>query len=631
MNSNLISNAITRLRQSSGEELASASYLIFEPVKWLTGCVLIVISIHVALSAGHTHDAAWLKLTLIDACTLVTLGATLLPSVRARIPNDKAQLFAGFVYLVNVVNVVASELIRRQTQDILFLPFVLISAGVVLPSLVWFVGAVTFTMALAILTALAVTPGAQLPLVLTVLAAGAIIATAFFASRRRSHRRILELRKRDREHSQSLKQALESLDEQFRQHREMDQRRQQLEDQLRQAQKLEAIGVLAGGVAHDMNNVLGAITSVVSLAADRVPVGDPLRQDLEDILSAARRGSTLTRNLLGFARQGTHCRERFRLGDTVPSVVRLLKRTISKQVELTYNVADDLDEVLGDPGQMSHVLMNLCINSADAIAGAGRLSVVVRNHVVTTTSAPTASLNPGRFVEISVEDTGQGIADDVLPRVFEPFFSTKSSTERSGLGLSMAYGTVKEYGGSIFIESAVGRGTKVSVYLPSLPGRTPSQRPASVHPPANLDGKHHILLVDDEPLLRSAGKRLIATMGFEVITAANGAEAVAAYRMHQDDIALVILDVAMPVMSGIDCFRRMRELNPEVCVLIASGYAKSGQVDKLLSAGAAGYLGKPYDKRELYRAIGQALSLRTSSELLIPHAPLLCPTGSERQ
>ena len=193
----------------------------------------------------------------------------------------------------------------------------------------------------------------------------------------------------------------------------------------------------------------------------------------------------------------------------------------------------------------------------------------------------------------------------------------------------MAYGTVKEYGGAIVIDSIVGRGTKVSVYLPSLPTKTRSQRPPSVHPSADLNDRHHILLVDDEPLLRSAGKRLILGLGFDVITAANGAEAVAAYRMHQDMIALVILDVAMPVMSGVECFRRLREVNREVCVLIASGYAKSGNIDALLTAGAAGYLGKPYDRQELYRAIGHALSIRTSSALLIPGAPLLSPTGSE--
>jgi signal transduction histidine kinase/CheY-like chemotaxis protein len=629
VNSKFISSTITRLRQSSGEELATASYLVMEPLKWLMGCVLAVIATQLVLSASLAPSQQHASIMRVDIPTFVLIAVALLPAVRRRIPASKTHLYATSLYLVTVVNVLSSELIHRETTDILFLPFVLIGAGSILVSVPWYLAAVCFTLSASVPTILSVTPNTQAPVVWTTLIAGLVISGSVFASRIRSHRRILALRKRDREQAQSLKEALSTLEDQFREHREMDQRRQQLEDQLRQAQKLEAVGVLAGGVAHDMNNVLGAITSVVSLATDRVPEGDPLRQDLDDILSAARRGSTLTRNLLGFARQGTHCRERFNLGETVPSVMRLLTRTISKQVELNYDVAQELDEVLGDPGQMSHVLMNLCINSVDAIIGPGRLKVLIRNHPLTEAECQRMSLSPGRYVEISVEDTGQGIAPELLPRVFEPFFTTKSSAERSGLGLSMAYGTVKEYGGAISIESVVGRGTKVSVYLPSMLGRSQSQRPPSEHPPADTDSRRHILLVDDEPLLRSAGKRLILNMGFEVITAANGAEAVAAYRMHQDRIALVILDVAMPVMSGIDCFRRLKEVNPNICVLIASGYSKSGEVDNLLTAGACGYLGKPYDKRELYRAIGQALRLRTSSALLIPNGPMLYPTGSE--
>ncbi len=629
MKRNLISTALTRLRHSSGGELATSAYTVLEPLKWLTGCVLAIIAVHVTLRFGDLTQPHARSIALVDFGTLLVLAPAFVLLIRAKVPDDKAQPFGGTVYLVTVLNIVATELLRRRNIDIIYLPLVLISAGIVLLSPAWFVTALSFSIALALPTVLVYTPKSQVPVMLTMMFAGLVISASVFASRIRSHRRIVALRQRDRDQTHSLKEALASLEDKFREHRDMDQRRQDLEDQLRQAQKLEAVGVLAGGVAHDMNNVLGAITSVVSLATDRVPVEDPLRQDLEDILSAARRGSTLTRNLLGFARQGTHCRERFQLSETVPSVLRLLQRTISKQVELAFTIATDLDDVEGDSGQMSHVLMNLCINSVDAITGTGKLLVTVRNRDMSVLAAEKLDLIPGRYVEIRVEDTGQGIPSDVLNRVFEPFFSTKSRTERSGLGLSMAYGTVKEYGGAIVINSVVGRGTEVSVLLPSLPAICQSKRPPSVHPPTHLEGRQHVLLVDDEPLLRSAGKRLIVGMGYSVITAANGAEAVAAYRMHQDLIALVILDVAMPVMSGIDCFRRLKEVNPEVCVLIASGYAKNSDVDGLLAAGAAGYLGKPYDKRELHMAIGQALSIRSSASLMLPGVARLPRTGSE--
>jgi CheY-like chemotaxis protein len=377
------------------------------------------------------------------------------------------------------------------------------------------------------------------------------------------------------------------------------------------------VGVLAGGVAHDMNNVLGAITSVASLAVERATTDDQLRQDLQDILTAARRGSTLTRNLLGFARQGTHVHERFQLTDTIQSVARLMKSSISKQIELTYCIDPGLDDIRGDSGQMSHALMNLCINGVDAIAGAGRVSINAQNRTVDETVANKLEIDAGRYVELCVEDSGCGISPDLLPRVFEPFFSTKARNERSGLGLSMVYGTVKECGGSITIHSSPGNGTRVKVLLPSLPAEVVAQRPASVHPAAQLEQRKHILLVDDEPMLRSAGKRLISAMGFDVLTAGNGAEAAAAYRLHRDKIALVILDVAMPVMSGVECYNRLREIDPEVCVLIASGYARHGDVDTLLTAGAAGYLGKPYDRRELQNAIRQALNMAQSGSMAV--------------
>jgi CheY-like chemotaxis protein len=359
------------------------------------------------------------------------------------------------------------------------------------------------------------------------------------------------------------------------------------------------------------------------LAVDRATYDEQLRLDLVDILSAARRGSTLTRNLLGFARQGTHVRERFQLGDTVTSVMRLMKSTVSKQIELTHNIASDLDDIQGDAGQMGHVLMNLCINGVDAIAGNGKLHVSVTNRHVDATTAEKQEIDAGNYVELRVEDTGQGIPAELLPRVFEPFFSTKSRNERSGLGLSMVYGTVKEYCGAIAIRSLVGHGTTVTVLLPSLPPQLVSQRPASVNPPPQLDQHRSILLVDDEPMLRAAGKRLLQAMGFDVLTASNGAEAAATYRMHQDQVALVVLDVAMPVMSGMECFRRLREINPKVSVLIATGYAKHGDVDALLNEGAVGYLGKPYDRRELERAVKQALHLAHSASMLVaPDTPL---------
>jgi CheY-like chemotaxis protein len=330
---------------------------------------------------------------------------------------------------------------------------------------------------------------------------------------------------------------------------------------------------------------------------------------LADILSAARRGSALTRNLLGFARQGTRIKERFRIETAIESITHLLRRTIPKQVELRVEVAEGLDDIIGDPGQLSHVLMNLCINAVDAMEGRGSISIRAANLQLNAAAAQTHGIPEGRHVELCVEDTGAGIPPENLPRVFEPFFSTKNSNERSGLGLSMVYGTIRDHGGVVAIDSTVGVGTKIRILLPSQFRRPASIAPASVRALPPSSDRRSILLVDDEPLLRSAGRRIIKSLGFESLVAANGAEAVAVFRMHRDNIALVILDVAMPVMGGRDCFFRLRELDDQIPILVASGFAKHGGVDELLSAGATGYLAKPYDRDQMSAAIHRCLAL----------------------
>jgi signal transduction histidine kinase/ActR/RegA family two-component response regulator len=616
------------VRRPLGGTTTTHAYPIIEPLILLTGCVIAIVVVHLALNGWDLTNHEAHRIAAIDFATLSVLAIAMVPVVRNKVPAGRAQALTALVFSTTLINILCSEFVRRKMIDVIYVPFVMIGAGAVLLSTAYYLVIVLLSLAIYIPMVLVLAPRPQVATLLTMSFAGLMISASVFTSRQRDYRRVLALRQHDAEQAHSLHEALLSLEEQVREHRGMQTKRHQLEDQLRQSQKLEAVGVLAGGVAHDMNNVLGAITSVASLAVERVS-DETLQQDLADILTAARRGSTLTRNLLGFARQGTHVRERFQLTDTVQSVIRLMRSSISKQIEISCSVDPGLDDVQGDPGQMSHALMNLCINGVDAIVGTGKICLTVHNRPIDPLQADKLEIDPGRYVELRVQDSGAGIAPDVLPRVFEPFFSTKARSERSGLGLSMVYGTVKECRGAVTIQSTVGHGTTISILLPSLAAEATPQRPASIHPAARPDHRRHILLVDDEPMLRSAGKRLIAQMGFEVITAGNGAEAAAAYRLHRDQIALVILDVAMPVMSGVECFQRLRELDPEVCVLIASGYARHGDVDALLAAGAAGYLGKPYDRRELQSAIRQALNLAQSGSIAIAAARPISSTGSE--
>lgn len=618
-----------KVRPSASGAPSTHVYTVIEPLKWLTGCVFAIVAVHLALNIWDLARPDARLIAAADLVTLITLAAALVPIVRNRVKRSRAQLLGLLVFATTLLNILFSEFVRRKMIDIIYVPFLMIGAGAVLLSTWNYVTVVGLGLTLSVPMIVLLAPHDSVTPLLTMFFAGIAISASVFTSRVRGHERVANLRQHDHEQANSLQKALLTLEEQLNEHRDMQKKRQQLEDQLRQSQKLEAVGVLAGGVAHDMNNVLGAITSVASLAVERAKHDETLLQDLADILSAARRGSTLTRNLLGFARQGTHFRERFQLTDTIQSVIRLMRSSISKQIELSYSVAPGLDDIQGDSGQMSHALMNLCINSVDAIAGGGKIAVSACNRQIDAVQADKLEIDPGRYVELCVQDTGSGIAPEVLPRVFEPFFSTKARNERSGLGLSMVYGTVKECGGAVSIQSATGSGTRVYLLLPSVPAELVPQRPPSARPAALTEHRKHILLVDDEPMLRSAGKRLMTAMGFEVITAGNGAEAAAAYRLHRDQIALVILDVAMPVMSGVECFARLREIDPTVCVLIASGYARHGDVDALLAAGAAGYLGKPYDRRELQNAIRQALNLAQSGSMTIARADEVPHAGSE--
>jgi signal transduction histidine kinase/ActR/RegA family two-component response regulator len=580
-----------------------------EAPKWLGVCMAGVFLGYAIYDLIWSRGAPRQSLLWLDASTSALVTVLTLTLFHRRLQPHWGQPVLAAFALMSALNIAISAAIRQSLIDVAYVPFMLVAAGAFVQSAVWLAVIGTIILVLAVPAALHVLPSAHVVEYLMSLLGALALTLTVFLKQRRANRQVLRLRGTDRRLADSLREALEVCELRLREQQQTGQRRQELEDQLRQSQKLEAVGVLAGGVAHDMNNVLGAITSIASLASSRIKDDPVLKQDVDDILSAARRGSALTRNLLGFARRGSHLKERYRIDATIESIARLLRCTISKQIELKVETPADLDDVIGDPGQLSHVLMNLCINAVDATEGRGTITIRTRNLWVDSEHALLYDIPVGRYVELAVEDDGCGIPPDVLPRVFEPFFSTKSSNERSGLGLSMVYGTVRDHGGAVVIESTVGCGTKIRALVPSRLMSPASVVPPEVHPVLPTDARRVILLVDDEPLLRSAGRRIIQSLGFEVLLAANGAEAVAIFRRQSDRIALVVLDVAMPVMDGSDCFRRLREIDSNVAVLVASGYAKHGDVDDLLVAGATGYLSKPYDCAQMSSAIHRCLSL----------------------
>lgn len=384
---------------------------------------------------------------------------------------------------------------------------------------------------------------------------------------------------------------------------------EKLEDQVRQIQKMETIGLLAGGVAHDMNNVLGAVMGLASIMKVDSLTQTLSMDDLDGIINACRRGRDLTRQLLAFARKSRQRRRRIPVNELVEEVRRLLGRTIPKQIEVRTKLSDEPLEVEGDPGQLNQVLMNLCINAADSIEGEGSITLSTRARVLVSSDLMgDPRLKPGAYVCLSVTDTGSGMDDETLRSACKPFFTTKGRGEGTGLGLAMVFGAIKNHGGRLQISSARGKGTEVSIDLPELAvGSEALLARATEYPPPVL-GTEKILLIDDEELILRTGKRLLELLGYTVVKASGGQRGLEIYEREGSDIALVLLDFAMPYPDGAETFRRLRELDPAVKVLLCSGYDRGPQIEAIIEAGAVGFVPKPFEIDALSDAVRQVLS-----------------------
>ncbi len=549
---------------------------------------------------------AWLVIALDQPVILLSALAFLLMRWRL-VPVGWAHGVLVAVGLLVATNTSASVLVQGEGSDLRYMQAVVVGGGAIALSWRALLVLLLGTAAVAVPVAAHVCGTDEFVDFCVMQLATSLFALALGYGRMRNEQRLLALRRQARQAAEELGQALARAEHEFAEHQRTEKRRQQLEAQLRQTQKLEALGTLAGGVAHDMNNVLGAISAIASEAVQSLGPGAPARQELTDILTAARRGSTLTQNILSFARRVPPRVAPFRVDTVLAEVELLLRRTLAKRIAV--NVAPDGEEhwIEGDAGQINHLVMNLCLNSADAIAGFGHILITTRAARLDEARAGVYGVSPGEYVEIAVTDAGQGIPPECLPRVFEPYFSTKSQQGRSGLGLSMVYGTVQEHRGGITIRSVVGRGTTVSVMLP-VHARPESEAPPSRRVPVVDVARNCLLVVDDEPLLLRAGQRIGAGLGFDVLTAADGREALRLFAEHHARVGAVVLDVAMPVMSGADCFLALRQQAPGLPIVLTSGFAKDHDIQALMSLGQASFLRKPYERDELAEALTQAMS-----------------------
>ncbi len=377
-----------------------------------------------------------------------------------------------------------------------------------------------------------------------------------------------------------------------------------LEAQLRQAQKMEAVGQLAGGVAHDFNNLLTVILGNLSLVLSRWPPTPEAPDMLQAARKAGLRAAELTRQLLGFSRRTVLRPQALNLNTCVDETAQMLRRTIDPRITLETKTSPNLGTVLVDPGQMNQVLMNLCINARDAMPDGGRLTLETVNVVLDEDHARlTVDAQPGEYVRLRVRDTGHGIPADIRPRIFDPFFTTKELGKGTGLGLAMVFGIIKQHKGWIECHSEVGRGTRFDIYLPQ--STAPPPEPVTLAPVAR-HGNETILLVDDEAMIRQLGSEILKQQGYQVMLAENGLQALMIYQREQGKIDLVILDLSMPQISGRDTLKHLRKIDPNVRVLFSSGFS-ADQVTETEADGVMGFLSKPYSANDMAEQVRTVL------------------------
>jgi PAS domain S-box-containing protein len=375
-----------------------------------------------------------------------------------------------------------------------------------------------------------------------------------------------------------------------------------VEAQLRQAQKMEALGQLAGGVAHDFNNLLTAILGNLSLVLAEVPAEAPTGGLLREAERAASRAAALTQQLLSFTRQAVLRLESINLGVSMHEVAGLLRRTIDPRIGVEVRSEPGLWLVQADAAQVTQVLMNLCLNARDAMPEGGRLLLEAENAVMEEVGpAPPGEARPGTFVRLRVSDTGNGIPPDIRARIFEPFFTTKDVGKGTGLGLAIVYGIVKQHHGWVECHSKVGQGTTFTIYLPR-DDKPQGASAAESRPVVASGGGETILLIDDEALVRNLGRVILERHGYRVLLAEDGLQAIEIYQREQGRIDLVILDLLMPRLSGRDTFHQLRAINPNVRTLFSSGYS-SEQASLSTEAGIHGFVTKPYYPRDLVESV----------------------------
>lgn len=386
-----------------------------------------------------------------------------------------------------------------------------------------------------------------------------------------------------------------------------------LEERLRQSQKMEAVGRLAGGIAHDFNNLLTVILGYTQIVADDIPRNSRLSDSTAQIKSAAERAAGITRQLLAFSRKQVLSPRVINLNDVVLNIDSLLRRLIGEDIEVLTVPANDLGSVTADPGQIEQVIMNLALNSRDAMPNGGKLTLETSNAILDNSYASQHQpVEPGRYVMLAVSDTGIGMSAETLTRIFEPFYTTKEVGKGTGLGLSMVYGIVKQSGGYVWVYSEPNRGTTFKIYLPRVD--QPAEGTAIDKQPVNvMRGTETILLVEDDPQLRQLSSSVLAHCGYNMLTASTPEEGLAICEANHNEIRLLVTDVVMPRMNGRQLAERISMKHPKIRVLYISGYTDNAIVHYGVLDPGLWFLPKPFTLSSLVAKVREVLDSTTNS------------------
>lgn len=379
--------------------------------------------------------------------------------------------------------------------------------------------------------------------------------------------------------------------------------REQLQEQYLQAQKMEAIGTLAGGIAHDFNNLLMGILGRTSLIAMDIDNKSPIREHLKSIDACIKSAADLTKQLLGVARGGKYEVVSTKLNRLVGDTLSMFART-KKELLIHTEFAPDAWTVDVDQAQISQVLLNIFVNAWQAMPAGGDLDVTTKNRLLKVRQGRLSQLDPGCYVQISITDTGTGMNKEVQQRIFDPFYTTKETGRGTGLGLASAYGIIENHNGLITVESNEGCGTTFHIYLPASQKHVSEIEECAVQV---RHGKESLLLVDDETVVLEVTEKMLKQLGYHVYLAANGHAAIDILRTYTDNIQLVILDMIMPGMGGGDTYNRLKRINPDVKILLSSGYSIDGEATEIIARGCDGFVQKPFSIETISQKIRDVL------------------------